>query len=251
MLVFAPVKGYLSEIFVSFQGEGLQAGRRQLFVRLAGCNLRCRYCDTPDSLERTARFRVDCPDSDPVELANPVAPAAVLSIALRLMEKASGSIDGAAFTGGEPLLQADFLAELLADARWPRPRLLETNGMLPERLRVALPVVDLVSMDIKLPSNTGEPQFWDAHSQFLEIGRGKTYVKVLIDASTDPHEVEQAALLVRDTAPETAVFLQPITGPDRRVSLSVSQLERCFAMLRQHVADVRVLPQTHKTIGIQ
>ena len=45
--------GYLSEIFVSFQGEGAHVGYRHLFVRLAGCNLRCRYCDTPDSRERT------------------------------------------------------------------------------------------------------------------------------------------------------------------------------------------------------
>src|SRR4030095_661936 len=39
----------VSELFVSFQGEGVHAGRRQLFVRFAGCPLRCRWGDTPDS----------------------------------------------------------------------------------------------------------------------------------------------------------------------------------------------------------
>src|SRR6476620_8725923 len=51
-------KGYLSEIFVSFQGEGLYTGRRQLFLRLSGCHMRCRYCDTPGSLERSSHFQV-------------------------------------------------------------------------------------------------------------------------------------------------------------------------------------------------
>ncbi len=47
-----------SEIFVSFQGEGLHAGRRQVFVRLAGCPLRCRWCDTPESLVPVPSCRI-------------------------------------------------------------------------------------------------------------------------------------------------------------------------------------------------
>lgn len=243
-------KGYLSEIFLSFQGEGLFAGRRHLFLRLAGCHLRCRYCDTPGSLERTSSLRIHGVDGQISVRENPVAPGEVLGLALPLVEAAGGA-DGIAVTGGEPLLQAEFLAELLADARWPRPRLLETSGTQPDRLSAVLAVVDAVSMDIKLPSNTGEPPFWDAHARFLAASRGKAYVKVLVDESTDVAEVEQAARLVRREAPDIPVFLQPITTGARRIELTSAALNRFFGALKVQLADVRVIPQIHKVLGIQ
>jgi organic radical activating enzyme len=243
-------KGYLSEIFVSFQGEGLYAGRRHLFLRLSGCHLRCRYCDTPDSLERSATFRVHGRDGLVFEGPNPLSPGEVLAHADSLLEAAGGA-DGLAVTGGEPLLQADFLAELLADARWPRPRILETSGTQPDKLSVVLPLIDAVSMDIKLPSNTGEGAFWVAHARFLAVARGKAYVKILVDDSTAIEEVERAAELIRSEAPEAPVFLQPITGLSGSLDLRVETLTRLFAAVRSRVPDVRVLPQTHKVIGIQ
>jgi 7-carboxy-7-deazaguanine synthase len=73
--------GYLSEIFVSFQGEGAHVGRRHLFVRLAGCNIRCRYCDTPDSLDRTATYTIHEPNRD-ADVRNNPADAAELSLSV-------------------------------------------------------------------------------------------------------------------------------------------------------------------------
>jgi organic radical activating enzyme len=241
-------KGYLSEIFVSFQGEGGEVGRRQLFIRLSGCNLRCRYCDTPDSLERQSRYAVRS-GGIVTEGLNPLTAAETVVQVMGLLDADNG-VDGISVTGGEPLLQADFLADLLADDRLPRPRMLETNGMLPDRLEPLLPFVDLISMDLKLPSNTGEPGFWDAHARFLSLGKGKTYVKVLIDAGTVPREVERAAALVQEVAPETAVFLQPITAADARTDLSAERLEQFFHAVRRRVPNVRVVPQTHKMLGI-
>jgi len=242
--------GYLSEIFVSFQGEGLYVGRRHLFLRLSGCHLRCRYCDTPGSLERTRTFHVyDC-DGRRTEVQNPVTPSQLLGYALPLLE-AAGGVDGVAITGGEPLLQADFLAELLADARWPRPRVLETSGTQPDKLATVLAVIDAVSMDIKLPSNTGEPAFWDDHRRFLAMSDGKAYVKVLVDADTSIAEIEQAADLVRRQSPVSPVFLQPITSAMGRVEISREALDRFFAAARRYGSDVRVLPQTHRMLGIR
>jgi 7-carboxy-7-deazaguanine synthase len=242
-------QGYLSEIFVSFQGEGIHAGRRQLFIRLAGCNLRCRYCDTPDSLERVSHFRVHAADGSSRALPNPVSATATLAAALPLI--GDEPIDGVAITGGEPLMQAAFLAELLADARLPRPRLLETNGMLPDPLADVLALVDVVSMDIKLPSNSGERGFWEPHARFLDLAADKAYVKVLIDAGTDIDEVERAASLTHTRAPRASLFLQPITAASGRIDLDAAGLARYFRVARLRHPDVRLLPQAHKALAIQ
>ncbi|MGD9763042.1 MAG: 7-carboxy-7-deazaguanine synthase QueE [Candidatus Binatia bacterium] len=241
-------RGYLSEIFVSFQGEGAHVGRRQLFVRLAGCNLRCTYCDTPDSLQHTPTYRVFGPAGAFRTEANPVTPDTALAQALSVLD--GDAVDGMAITGGEPLTQPGFLAELLADERLPHPRLLETNGMLPQSLAAVLPHVDVVSMDIKLPSNSGERAFWDQHEQFLRQVRGKAYVKVLVDAGTAMADVSRAASLVRGTAPEAPLFLQPITAADGQVGITASALNEFFITARRCVQDVRVVPQTHKMLAI-
>ena len=186
--------GYLSEIFLSFQGEGT-AGRAPPTVRAPGGVSTCAAATAtpPTASSGCASFRVFGADGVAREHANPVSRRPRSSPPPAHCSTPTGRCDGIAFTGGEPLLQAEFLAELLADARWPRPRLLETNGMLPDSLRSVLPLVDVVSMDIKLPSNSGERAFWDAHARFLAIAGDKAYVKVLVDAGTDLDDVERAA----------------------------------------------------------
>jgi 7-carboxy-7-deazaguanine synthase len=241
-------EGYLAEIFVSFQGEGREVGRRHMFVRLAGCNLRCRYCDTPDSLERVPHYWVESEVSGRRRHPNPATVAEVAEH-VRLLA-AEVPVDGLAITGGEPLLQAEFLADFLCSENLPRPTLLETNGMLPDPLAVVLPHVDLVSMDIKIPSNTGEPGYWNAHRRFLARARGKAYVKILVDGNTAAEEIQEAAEIVNAEAPETPIFLQPITDESGRVAVGRATLTNAFRLARSRHADVRVLPQTHKMLGI-
>jgi organic radical activating enzyme len=173
-----------------------------------------------------------------------------LTAAVENLMESDGPIDGVALTGGEPLLQSEFLAELLSCRSIPRPRLLETSGTHAERLLQLLPLVDIVSMDIKLPSNSGERALWAEHEHFLRLARGKAYVKVLVDAATNPQEVERAAALVRDTAPEAPVFLQPICDVSGDVDVNQRRLDVFFEAARRHLQDVRVLPQMHKLLGI-
>src|SRR5262249_17559192 len=142
----------------------------------------------------------------------------------------TGPVDGVALTGGEPLVQSEFLGQLLSREELPRPRLLETNGMLPDRLTGVLPNVDIVSMDIKLPSNSGEAAFWDEHERFLRRARGKVYIKMLVDAGTTHSEVERAAGLIQATAPETATFLQPIQDAERRFDIDQETLAGFYSL---------------------
>ncbi len=214
-------RGYLSEIFVSFQGEGAHLGRRHLFVRLAGCNLRCRYCDTPDSLERTTEF-VLFRDGNPAERrANPVS-APEAAVLVQTILAGDRCIDAVAVTGGEPLVQSEFVADMLQWGKFGIPVLLETAGVLTRRLPDVLPWVDIVSMDIKLPSNTGERPFWDEHALFLDYARVKDlYVKVLVDEGSTDEDVERAASLVAACAPSAPVFVQPIVDGRSAVRASV------------------------------
>lgn len=79
----------VSEIFRSIQGESTQAGRPCVFVRLAGCNLRCSYCDTRYAQDSRAGR------------ASTVAHVVRAVLAYRCIY--------VTVTGGEPLLQSDAL----------------------------------------------------------------------------------------------------------------------------------------------
>ena len=242
--------GYLSELFASFQGEGAHAGRRHLFVRLAGCNLRCRYCDTPDSLERTRQFTVHRENAPADVRGNPVSAAAVRELIEELCH-ADGAIDAVAITGGEPLVQAEFLAEVLRP-RLGWPVLLETNGMLPHRLRAVVDCIDIISMDVKLPSNSGEGAFWAEHAEFMRAASGvERYMKILIDDATSDGDVQRATELIRAHAPGVAVFLQPIMDEQNRPVLGARRLADMYALARRDIPTVRVLPQLHKLLGIR
>ncbi len=242
-------EGYLSEVFVSFQGEGAHVGRRHLFVRFAGCNIRCRYCDTPGSLERTPSCTIWYPNRRQ-ERANPIS-SAELGALIRDFVERDAPIDAIAFTGGEPLVQADFLATMLATERVGLPVLLETNGVLPNKLAEVLPFIDIISMDVKLPSNARERPFWDEHAAFLGLAGGKDlYIKVLVDETTDPAEVDRAFKMVADQQRQAAVFLQPISGPTGGVEVGAGKLAEFYKIGRNHLESVRVLPQTHKMIGV-
>src|SRR6187549_218280 len=84
------------EIYASVQGESTHVGRPCVFVRLAACDLRCRWCDTPYAFTGGTKMTVDAVIAD------------VERHGCRLVE----------ITGGEPLLQPDaiVLMQRLVDA---------------------------------------------------------------------------------------------------------------------------------------
>jgi len=120
------------EIYESIQGESTFAGRPCTFVRLSRCNLRCRWCDTPQAFEGGT------------EMSRAAVLEKALSFGTPLVE----------LTGGEPLLQEGAIPLLreLCDAG--RTVLLETSG---ERdISLVDPRVHRI-MDLKAPGS-GESQ---------------------------------------------------------------------------------------------
>jgi 7-carboxy-7-deazaguanine synthase len=118
----------VSEIFPSIQGESTYAGLPCVFVRLAGCNLDCSYCDTPYARGRGER------------LTREAVLEQVAAYRCRLVE----------ITGGEPLLQEETPALVSALLDRKLEVLVETNGSLdisvldPRAVRI---------MDLKCPSS--------------------------------------------------------------------------------------------------
>ncbi len=242
--------GYVSEMFVSFQGEGAYVGERHLFLRLAGCHLRCVYCDTPDSLERTPEMSIHSTRGS-ARYPNPVSARLVRQLVASLVEE-EGPVDAISLTGGEPLLQSKFIVDLLSGAGLGAPILLETSGTLPQQLTDVLPFVDIVSMDLKLPSNTGEPAFWEKQAEFLQraSSKGATYIKVPVDEDTTDADFAEAIALMAAT-PHLEVFLQPIVNPAGQAQISMPRLHHLQRTARAHLARVRVVPQTHKFLGVR
>jgi 7-carboxy-7-deazaguanine synthase len=80
-----PLPVYIAETFVSLQGEGILAGTPSFFIRTSGCNLRCRWCDTPYTSWLPEGTRRDVADL--------------------VREAVASGMGHVVVTGGEPLLQ--------------------------------------------------------------------------------------------------------------------------------------------------
>lgn len=150
----------VAEIFRSIQGESTRAGQPCAFVRLAGCNVGCRYCDTPQARDAKAGR----------EMTVEQVVGEVMAFGLTLVE----------ITGGEPLLQREgtaALAERLLEAG--RTVMLETSGSLPiagldERIEVIL--------DVKTPGSGAADRFC---AENLDRVDGNDEVKFVLTGRED------------------------------------------------------------------
>lgn len=244
---------YVAELFFGWQGEGRFAGFPQLFVRFAGCPLRCAYCDTPDALVRTPNCAVrtggEYADGGVERFPNPVTPEWAAAQLSRLAETSpSGRIHSVSLTGGEPLAQADGIVRLLPllKARG-LASYLETAGILPDRFAPLAPHLDHVAMDIKLPSATGQRERWDEHARFLAASDpAKTTVKLVVTDRTADADVHTAGALVAARSTAIPVFLQSATPVWRGIEPSSPlQLQRWSAALRSQGLRVFSGPQWH------
>lgn len=214
----------VNEIFASIQGEGPYVGYKQLFIRFCNCNLKCNYCDT--------KF-MDGKDYNPCELVDEV--------------NKFSDVHSVSLTGGEPLLQVEFLKDFLP--RVNKKIYLETNATLADKFIEVKPFIDIVSADIKLESATGIKDTYKFHDKFFEVCKGvETFAKIVFNDKISDDEIAQCCELGKKYGIE--LILQPEMGTD---GMTVNS-DFCAQILDKFLAkyeNVRLIPQVHKFLDVR
>ena len=201
----------VNEIFLSLQGEGTRTGLPCSFVRLAGCNLRCKWCDTAYAW------------TDGQEMS-------VQNVLHRLEELACPRVE---VTGGEPMIQPLTVELLRRLVEGGYETLLETNGSL-DLAPVDGRVVKIV--DFKCPSSGQAESFLRSN---IDLLTPRDEVKFVLAGSED---FDFAVDVIRrhDLCARCAVILSPVLGRLAPANLA--------AWILAEKLDVRLGLQLHKII---
>ena len=232
------MKAPVIEIFSSFQGEGLLIGERQIFVRFAGCNLNCNYCDTNDSKsEKSGTLMTPGEVSDEIE---------------KLITPDCRTIS---FTGGEPSLYSDFINEV--SRNFDLKIMLETNGTLPDNI-LSIEKLDMVSLDIKLPEHF-DGDFDNSiflneikSLNLLIINSINVYCKVVILPSTKIKSFKGVVEKLSENISSKSnlkIIIQPSSPLGEWKYINFRLFE--FSEVVGQYFEVSTIPQIHKILDIE
>lgn len=234
---------YLSEIFTSIEGEGILFGTKTLFIRFAGCHLKCYWCDTPYSLEIKGGNKYSF--SDVKKLIN---------------DNLQPNTYKVNFTGGEPLLQYNAVKELakyIKDRNDEIVTYIESSCYDYNRFKEILPYIDICKVEFKMSdSNAVDYKHHDNlinnELECLKIAiqnKKVTYIKIVITNLTSLSEFK--GLIERifskiDKENLAGFIIQPTSSINEP---SLKQLLDFYDIVYPVYREVRVVPQLHKIIG--
>lgn len=202
----------ITEIFESLQGESSYSGLPCLFIRTAGCNLRCSWCDTKYSYDGGREYT----SNEILQIIN--------SSKVRIVE----------FTGGEPLLQKDELIKIIENIDPDKTVLLETNGSISVE---GIPGRVVKIIDIKLKGSGEGDSFLEDNLKFLTK---KDEIKFVISDIFDYNEM-RAWYKKYDLADKCHVLVSIVKG------CSLTEKEIAEKILQDGL-NVRFQIQLHKHI---
>lgn len=242
----------VSEIFKSIQGESTFAGRTSVFIRLAGCNLDCAWCDTGYA-KADSSGKIDS--------------AFEISVDEIIKEATSLNAPLITITGGEPLLQdgcEELIIKLLALALAPKPLnvprtvMLETNGSI-DLKQVDSRVVKII--DVKCPSSgvsdsfkfenllyvnpKDEIKFVISDHADYEFARG--FVDDHLSGIWEEEVGKQAAMRSKDSATGTGIQVDGSKILFSPILDSLKASELADWIIKDHL-NVRLQIQLHKII---
>jgi len=157
-------------------------------------------------------------------------------------------------TGGEPLLHAEYIKEFLT--KYPYPAMLETNATIAKNIFLLKDVIDIVSMDIKLPEHFNDMGEWkNIYSKELESIKVMNaeninyYLKIVVSDNT-PLDVIECILndLTDIQSDDVEVIVQPVSPmakwEDKSHLFEISELVAKYY-------SVSIIPQIHKYMQIE
>lgn len=173
----------INEMFYSLSGEGTSMGVPTIFVRLSGCNLDCTYCDT--------QYAQECKED--------------LSVAEIMLRLQLNPIAPVLITGGEPLVQADEVGNLVF-ATGRRRTEIETNGSI-DPPKSWFRDVDCWSVDVKCPSSGSS--YGSFRAKWLKKLRKKDQIKFVVGTQADLDFVRG---FLNGTTLKPTVLISPMAG---------------------------------------
>lgn len=207
----------LAEHFISINGEGQRAGELALFLRFAGCNLRCAWCDTAWA----------CGTDAPHEA---VTAARITEIAAAAYVQ---GVRNVTLTGGEPLLQEN-IAEVIARLVQAGLRVeIETNGAV--ALEPFLECGCTFTMDYKLPAS-GMERFMRTDN--FALLREWDTVKFVCGSREDVFRAKEIAAQYKPRCP---LYLSAVFG-------QIEPAEIVEIMKAERMGNFRLQLQLHKFI---
>ena len=209
---------YVAEKFISINGEGQRAGELAVFLRFAGCNLNCSYCDTKWANLPDTKSVYESPD----ELVQYVLRSGVRNVTL---------------TGGEPLLQKD-IEELVKKLVSSGSRVeIETNGSISIAQLASAKERPVFTMDYKLPSSGMESFMLKENFKYLtDCDTVKFVSGSIADLDRTSEVIREYSLTER-----CRVYISPVFG-------MIDPADIVEYMKENDLNDVRLQLQLHKFI---